>query len=323
MVVVPGRVPAVTVTEICPLAFVFALAGATEATPEALEVMVHARPASGWAAAPVTVTVSVVVARGTSVADDGAMVTLATGASIRTVAAPTALPLLAVILAVPALTKDAVIATSPDAFDIPFGGATVATAVLLEPIVTARPGTGLLDASRSRTVPGMEPAPITESVGNETMRDDTAGTTFTLSVPVFPSTFAEIIALPGETAVITPVEGFTVATPLALVLQLTGRPVSTLLLASRRVAVAWSVPEAMIESAGALTVTVLTAARILTTRGALVFPSLDAVMLVVPVPTAVINPVAFTVATPVALLAHVVGLPVSTALPASRSVTVA
>ena len=57
--------------------------------------------------------------------------------------------------------------------------------------------------------------------------------------------------------------------------------------------------------------------------GALVFPSLDAVTLVVPGLTAVINPVAFTVATPVALLLHVVGLPVSTALPASRSVAVA
>jgi hypothetical protein len=302
---------------------VFALAGTTVATPVALDVMLHARPASGCAAAAVTVTVSVVELRGARLAEDGAIVTLATGASIRTVAAPPALPLVAVMLAVPALTNDALIATSPFTSDIPLAGAAVATAGLLEPIVTTRPETGLFAPSRSRTVPGMEPAPINESVENVTVTEDTAATTLTVSAPVFPSTFAEMVALPGETAVIKPVDAFTVATPLALVLQFTGRPVNTLLLASRREAVACSVAVPMIESAGAVTVTVLTADRILTTNGALVLPSLDAVTFVVPGPTAVISAVAFTVATPAALLLHVVGRPVSTALPASRSVAAA
>jgi hypothetical protein len=64
------------------------------------------------------------------------------------------------------------------------------------------------------------------------------GVTVTVALPVFPSLVAVIVAVPVLTAVTTPVVGFTVATDGASELHATSRPTSTLLLASRVVALA-------------------------------------------------------------------------------------
>ena len=64
--------------------------------------------------------------------------------------------------------------------------------------------------------------------------------TVTVALPVLPSLVAVTCVLPALTAVTRPLE-LTVATPLFALDHVTTRPVSTLLLASRVVAVNWEV----------------------------------------------------------------------------------
>jgi len=148
--------------------------------------------------------------------------------------------------------------------------------------------------------------------------------TFTVNLPDTPSLVAVITAEPAATAVTSPEED-TVAALVLPELQVTTRPVSTLLFASRVVAVSCEVwpmlsdalpvtfTDATGAGAGAFTVSVAEP----------VTPSLVARIATLPAATAVTSPVLDTVARAVFALLHVTVRPVSTLLFASRSVAVA
>ena len=120
-------------------------------------------------------------------------------------------------------------------------GDTMTCSGLLDDHTIVRPVNTLFAASRAVAVSVMEPpsttdvAPVTVIVAIGTC------VTVTVAKPVTPPIRAVIVALPAATAVIVllpPVaDVFTVATATLLDAQVTGRPVSTLLLASRAVAV--------------------------------------------------------------------------------------
>ena len=148
------------------------------------------------------------------------------------------------------------------------------------------------------------PPTCTVAVAGETETEATgtgAGAlTVIAAVPLFVSLNAVIVALPVATAVATP-DAETVLIAGLLELQLTARPVSTLLFASRvtaescTVAPTWRLDvagdtdtDATGTGAGALTVIAAEA----------VCPSLEAVIDALPAATAVTTPEAETVATP-------------------------
>jgi hypothetical protein len=115
----------------------------------------------------------------------------------------------------------------------------VATPVLLEVQLTARPVSTLLLASRV-TAESCTVSPTWRlGVAGVTDTDATGAGAGALTViaaaPVFVSLVAVIVALPAPIAVTRP-DAETVLIPVLLELQLTLRPVSTLLLASRVVA---------------------------------------------------------------------------------------
>jgi hypothetical protein len=120
----------------------------------------------------------------------------------------------------------------------------VATAVLLELQLIDRPVSTLLLASRVVAVAWVVWPGLRELFASDTLTEATgtggAVVTVNVALPFCPSLVALICADPTATAVTTP-EELTVATELSLELQLTLRPVRTLLLASRVVAVAWVV----------------------------------------------------------------------------------
>jgi hypothetical protein len=125
-----------------------------------------------------------------------------------------------------------------------------------------------------------------------------------------------IVATPELTAETRPVLALTVAIAGASELQDTERPESTLPAESLVVAVSCCVlPDTTLADAGA-TVTVATGAGNGVTEIAAVpdFPSLVAVIVAVPVATAVTSPFASTVADAVLLEAHVIVRPVRTLL---------
>jgi hypothetical protein len=141
------------------------------------------------------------------------------------------------------------------------------------------------------------------------------------AVPDADPLVAVIVAAPAPSAVTTPV-GETVATADALVLQVTGRPVSTLPPASLSVAVRGVVsPTTKLDDAG-VTATVATAAAVTVTLAVPDAAPLVAVIVAVPGATAVTTPVVDTVATVNALEFHVTARPVSTLPAASFSVAV-
>lgn len=146
------------------------------------------------------------------------------------------------------------------------------------------------------------------------------GVTVMSDVPLLPSLVAVIVAVPLATAVTNPLEE-TVARVRSLDDHVTVRPVRTTLLASVRVVVSWCVkPTVSVADEGFTTtdatgiVTVIEAVPVLV--------SLVAVMVVVPPPTAVTKPLAFTVATPGMLEDHVTVLPARTLPFASFGVAV-
>ena len=141
---------------------------------------------------------------------------------------PLLVSLVAVIVAVPTATA----VTRPDED-------TVLTAVLLEFQLTVRPVRTLLFASRV-TAASCTVAPTSKDGADGLTDTDATGSgagaeTVTVDVPVLPSLVAVIVAVPAAIPVTTPLPE-TVATELALVVQLTVLPVRTLLLASRIVA---------------------------------------------------------------------------------------
>jgi hypothetical protein len=163
---------------------------------------------------------------------------------------------------------------------------------------------------------------IIDAVVGETATLATGATaTVMAEVPAFPSLVAVMVVLPAATAVTTP-DVETVATPVALLDQVTARPVSTALLASVSVAVNACVPPTIIDALVGETATFATGATATVIAEVPDLVSLVAVIVALPAPTAVTTPLADTVATAVALLNHVVVRPVSACPPASVSAAV-
>jgi hypothetical protein len=115
-------------------------------------------------------------------------------------------------------------------------------------------------------------------------------------VPAFPSLVAMIVAVPGDTAVTTPVTA-TVAIAALLDDQPTRRPVNTLLLASFVSAVSCSVEPSTRVAVSALRVTEATGIAVTVIEDAPLFPSLVPVIVAVPTKIAVTTPVDDTLAT--------------------------
>jgi hypothetical protein len=239
---------------------------------------------------------------------------------IRGVVAPGADSLVAVIVAVPWAAAVTVV--------VPFvelAGLTVSTAVLLEAHVTDRPVSTLPFASLAIAVSSWVPPTAIGVVGAETVTELTgASVTVIEDIPVFVSLVAVIVVLPAATAVTRPFPS-TVAADVLLEVHVTTRPVTTLLTASRSVAVSCCVgviPTTRLAEDG-VTVTVLTGASVTVIEDVPVCVSLVAVIVTgPPAATAVTRPFASTVAAAVLLEVHVTTRPVSTLLAASRSVAV-
>jgi hypothetical protein len=163
---------------------------------------------------------------------------------------------------------------------------------------------------------------MTLGVAGETLTVATGtGVTVTLAVPLLPSLVAVIVAEPAATPVTTPLDD-TVAIPVLELDHVTVRPVSTLLFASRVVAVSCTVrPTVTLGVAGA-TVTDATGTGVTVTLAVPLLPSLVAVIVAEPTATPVTTPLDETVAIPVLELDHVTARPVSTLLFASYAVAV-
>src|SRR5436309_4242234 len=128
------------------------------------------------------------------------------------------------------------------------------------------------------------------------------------AVPLFPSLVAVIVADPTATAVTRPLAD-TVATAGALLDQVTSRPVSTLPAESFVVAVSCTVAPALRLFDAGDTVTVATGTTVTVIADVPFLPSLVAVIVADPAPTAVTSPLAETVAAAGALLAQVTARP--------------
>jgi hypothetical protein len=145
--------------------------------------------------------------------------------------------------------------------------------------------------------------------------------TVIVAVPVFVSLNAVIVALPAAIAVTRP-DAETVLTPVLLEPQVTTRPVSTLLFASRVTAESCTVPPTRrLDVAGDTeTDATGTGAGALTVIAAVpVFVSLNAVIVALPAAMAVTRPDGETVLIPVLLELQLITRPVSTLLFASRA----
>jgi hypothetical protein len=146
--------------------------------------------------------------------------------------------------------------------------------------------------------------------------------TETFAVPLFPSLVAVIVALPAATAFTRPVP-LTVATPVLELDHVMARPVRTFPLASLVTAVAWVDCPAVSVDEFNVTATEATGTADTETVAWPVTLSLVAMMFALPAPTALTEPLAFTVATAVLELDQVRVLPVRTLPLASFRVAVA
>jgi len=124
--------------------------------------------------------------------------------------------------------------------------------------------------------------------------------TVMVAVALCPALVAVMVAVPTPLAVTTPSDP-TVATPVFELDQITGVPVTTAPVASRVVAASCVVCPTTIETASGVTAMLAAGPCVTLTVAVSLFPSLVAVTVAVPGPTAVIMPEASTVAT-VALL---------------------
>src|SRR5438552_3828594 len=231
----------------------------------------------------------------------GWIVTEATGTGVTVIVEGPLFPsLVAVIVAVPA----ALPVTSPLAV-------TVATAVLLLPQLTVRPDNGLPLASFGVAVSCTVWPTCTDAVLGLTVTDAT-GTVLTViaAVPLCPSLVAVIVAAPAVTPVTTPLP-LTVATPVLLLPQLTGRPDNGLPLASFGVAVSCTVWPTGTDAVLGLTVTDATGTVLTVIAAVPLCPSLVAVTVAAPAATPVTCPLPLTVATAVLPLGQVIVRPES------------
>jgi hypothetical protein len=238
-------------------------------------------------------------------------------ATTATVACPVTPSLVATMFELPILTA----VTTP----LPF---TVATAVFELLQLIARPVSTLPLASFSTAVACVV-CPTPRLPVNDTVTDATdagpAATIPTVAWPETPSLVATIVALPALTAVTTPAL-VTVATAVFRLLQPIVRPVSTLPLPSFKTAVACVVwPTFKLDEPNE-TLTDATGAggeTMTPTSADPVTPSLVAMMLALPGPSAVTRPVLFTVATAAFELLQLTVGPVNVLPLASLSTAVA
>src|SRR6267378_4315912 len=201
-------------------------------------------------------------------------------------------------------------------------GETVAVPVALLDQVTTRPVSTLPAESLVTTLSWSVAPMFTLPGAGETMTIATgASVTVMADVPLLPSLVAVIVADPAPTAVTNPLAE-TVATPGALLDQVTIRPVRTLPAESFVVAVSCAVAPTMRLVGVGDTVTVATGTRLTVTEAVPLLPSLLAVMFADPAATAVTMPFADTVATEGASLDQVTARPFST-LPAASFIVAA
>jgi hypothetical protein len=232
--------------------------------------------------------------------------TLATGTSVTvTVAVPVFPSLVAVIVAVPSATPVTTPLVETIAIEAP-----LVVHVTVRP-VSVVPFASFVVAVKLTVAPtemlGVKGLTVTVATG--------AGVTVTVADPDLPSLVAVTVAVPGLTPVTTPVVE-TVATPDALVVHVTVRPVSVLLLASLRVAVSGEVVPCTTETELGATVTEATGIGLTVTLADPDLPSLVAVIVALPLAIPVTTPLE-TVAMAVLLDVHVMVRSVTTVPPTS------
>jgi hypothetical protein len=283
----------------------------TVATDGLLETQVTRRSVTTVPLASFTVATSVALCPTTRLTEGGWTVTLVTGTAVTVTAA---LPLLSSLVAViVALPTDTAVTTPLEL--------TVATAGLLDDQDTTRFMTIVPFASLTVDVRVVVVPTTTLFVAGATVTLPTGtGVTLTVAVPDLDSLVAMMVAVPGATAVTTPLAD-TAATAGLLDVQVTGRSVTTAPFASRTDAtsvVVW--PATTLADVGC-TATLPTGTRVTTTLAAPLLPPALALIVADPGATALRTPVADTVATDGLLDAHVIGRSM-TAVPLA-SVTVA
>src|SRR6266699_3727705 len=296
----------------------------TLATVELLLPHVTMRPVSAVPFASLGVAVSWTVWPIVRLAEVGLTLTEATGANVTvTVEVPLFPSLVAVIVVEPA----ALAVTSPVAL-------TVAVVVLLlaqviVPPVRALPAESLVVALSCVVAPTKSPAvaglTVTEATGTiATVTDavallpslvavmvaDPAVTPLASPVALIPSLVTVIVAVPAATPLTSPML-LTVAAAVLLLAQVIVRPVRTLPAESLVVAESWTVAPSSTLAVAGVSVTDATGTVATVTAAVPLCPSLAAVIVAAPTPIGVTSPLAFTVATPALLLAHVTVRPVS------------
>src|SRR5438552_1975726 len=282
----------------------------TVATAGVPDAQVTDRPESTLPAASFRVVVSCTVAPTSTTAVAGLTVTDATGTiATVTLAVPLFPSLVAVIVADPAATP----VTSPAAD-------TVAIAVFELVQLITRPLSTLPAASLVTALSCVVAPTTTVAVAGFTTTEATGTVdTVTAAVPACPSLVAVIVTAPTATPVTRPLAETVPTAPLPVV-QVSARPLSTLPLASLRVAVSCTVPPTYMLGAVGLTVTDATGTFATVTLAVPLFPSLVAVIIADPAATPVTSPAAETVAIAVFELVQLITRPLST-LPAASLVT--
>jgi hypothetical protein len=232
-------------------------------------------------------------------ADGGVTVTVATGTGLTVITGVDALgadPLVAVMTAVPTLAAVSV-TVAPLGVLTELAALSERTAGLLDTQFTVRPARVLPDASFGVAVNCWDCPSMVGVVGADRATEATAASTVSGALPLFPPLVAVMFATPPASAVTTPVPD-RVATEVLSEVQVTVRPVSTLLLASSSVALACDVCPAIMGVGVSETVTVATGTSETVTVEVPLWPSLVAVIVAVPIVVpAVTNPVSETAAT--------------------------
>src|SRR6266699_1298111 len=268
-----------------------------------LLAQVIVRPVRALPAESFVVALSCVVAPTRSPAVAALTVTEATGTFDTVTVAVALLPsLVAVIVADPAVTPLA----SPVAL-------TAATAALLLAQVIVRPVRTLPAESLVVAVSCCVAATKMLAVAGVTVTEATgtiATVTVTDAVALFPSLVTVIVAVPAATPLTSPML-LTVAAAVLLLAQVIVRPVRTLPAESLVVAESWTVAPSSTLAVAGVSVTDATGTVATVTAAVPLCPSLAAVIVAAPTPIGVTSPLAFTVATPALLLAHVTVRPVS------------
>src|SRR6266404_2065153 len=262
----------------------------TVATALLSEDHVIVRPVSTLPEASLVTAESCCVPPGARLTEVGLTVTALTGTGftvITGVGVELTDSVVAVIVAVP--TPVAVTVVVPL---VELAGLTVSTAVLLEPQLTVRPESRPPFTSFVTAVSACVPPTTIGVVGAERVTVTTgASATVIKDVPVFVSPVAVIVTGPPAATPVTRPFASTVAVAVLLELHVTMRSVSTLLLASRKVAVSCCVPPTTTLAGVGVTVTVATGIGVTVITTLPVFSPADATIVVEPGLTAASRPV--------------------------------